>query len=208
MKALLFGLFTLFSLVLSQEKLNPNSIDPSVVVELMVTIGGGEKKPLRIGLFGNETPITAFNFYSLCIGGTKDENGKDLSYIGSTFHRVIPGFMAQGGDFTNGNGTGGKSVYGESFDDENFSVLHSPFVISMANRGPNTNGSQFFITFSDTKHLDGKHVVFGRLVDDESKLTLTKIEQAGSASGRTSKRIEVVGCTHYSGTPPKNVLVQ
>ncbi|KAH8741186.1 cyclophilin like peptidyl-prolyl cis-trans isomerase [Cryptosporidium ryanae] len=208
MKILIFGIFTLFSLVLSQEKLNPNSIEASVVVEMMITIGGEEKKPLRIALFGNEVPKTVFNFYSLCIGGTKDDSGKEMSYVGSIFHRIIPGFMAQGGDFTNGNGTGGKSVYGDNFDDENFNVLHAPFVISMANRGMNTNGSQFFITFADTKHLDGKHVVFGRLNDDESKLTLNKIEQVGSGSGRTMKRVEVVSCTHYSGTAPKAVLVQ
>ncbi|KAF7457634.1 peptidylprolyl isomerase [Cryptosporidium felis] len=194
----------LFGLVFSakaDKTISPSSVTPSVVVEMTVSIDG-EKSKMRIGLFGEETPKTAKNFYSLCLGGMKDGNGKAMTYTGSIFHRVIPGFMAQGGDFTNGNGTGGKSIYGDSFEDENFKFGHEAHVISMANRGPNTNGSQFFITFAPTPHLDGKHVVFGKLNDEESKLTLTKIEKFGSYSGRTSKRIEVVECTHHSGTAP------
>lgn len=198
-------LFGLIASAFANKTINPNTVTPSVVVELTVSIGE-EKSKLRIGLFGEETPKTTNNFYSLCVGGMKDNEGKEMGYVGSIFHRVIPGFMAQGGDFTNGNGTGGKSIYGAMFEDENFLFSHEPHVISMANRGPNTNGSQFFITFISTPHLDGKHVVFGRLVDDESKLTLTKIEQAGSYSGRTSKRIEVISCTHYSGTAPSAKL--
>lgn len=191
--------------VFAGKTISPSTVTPSVVVELTVSIDKDEGK-LRIGLFGKETPKTANNFYSLCVGGFKDGNGKDMTYIGSIFHRVIPGFMAQGGDFTNGDGTGGKSIYGDSFEDENFLLQHEPHVISMANRGPNTNGSQFFITFAPTPHLDGKHVVFGKLVDEESKLTLNKVEQYGSYSGRTSKRIQIVSCTHHSGTAPSTKL--
>ncbi|KAJ1610645.1 peptidyl-prolyl cis-trans isomerase-like and signal peptide-containing protein [Cryptosporidium canis] len=193
------------SSVFAGKTVSPSTVTPSVVVELTISIEG-EKSKLRIGLFGEETPKTASNFYSLCIGGMKDDQGKEMTYVGSIFHRVIPGFMAQGGDFTNGNGTGGKSIYGESFEDENFMFLHEAHTISMANRGPNTNGSQFFITFVPTPHLNGRHVVFGKLVDDESKDTLNKIEQRGSYSGRTSSRIEIVSCTHHSGTPPATKL--
>ncbi|OII74532.1 cyclophilin like peptidyl-prolyl cis-trans signal peptide [Cryptosporidium ubiquitum] len=198
-------LLGLFASVFGKKTISPSTVTPSVVVELTISIGD-EKNKMRIGLFGEEAPKTANNFYSLCVGGMKDSEGKEMSYIGSIFHRVIPGFMAQGGDFTNGNGTGGKSIYGTFFEDENFLFNHEAHVISMANRGPNTNGSQFFITFIPTPHLDGKHVVFGRLVDEESKLTLTKIEQVGSYSGRTSKRVELVACTHHSGTAPSAKL--
>ncbi|TRY53459.1 Peptidyl-prolyl cis-trans isomerase [Cryptosporidium tyzzeri] len=200
--SLLFGLIVS---VFAEKGVRPSTVTPSVVVELTVSIDKEESK-LRIGLFGVEVPKTANNFYSLCVGGMEDKDGKEMGYVGSIFHRVIPGFMAQGGDFTNGNGTGGKSIYGDSFEDENFKFIHEPHVVSMANRGPNTNGSQFFITFAPTPHLDGRHVVFGKLVDDESKLTLTKIEQLGSYSGRTSKRIEVTACSHYSGTAPSAKL--
>ncbi|QDZ20495.1 cyclophilin-type peptidyl-prolyl cis-trans isomerase domain [Chloropicon primus] len=160
-----------------------------------VKIGDEDAERVVFGLYGNTVPKTAKNFACLCSGseGT-GKSGKPLHYKDSVFHRIIPGFMCQGGDFTNGNGTGGESIYGEKFEDENFKIKHTKVgLLSMANAGPNTNGSQFFITTSETPHLDGKHCVFGEVMDDTYKV-VKKMEAVGSGGGETSKPVTITDC--------------
>lgn len=156
---------------------------------------------IEFELFNDVVPKTAENFRQLCTGEKAGTTrcGKKYSYKNTIFHRVIPGFMLQGGDFTRFNGTGGESIYGRKFADENFRMKHSSEgLLSCANSGPNTNGSQFFITVAETPWLDGKHVVFGKV---KSGMDVVKrIERLGSSGGKTSKTIRIIDCGELGGS--------
>ncbi|TMW58030.1 hypothetical protein Poli38472_013504 [Pythium oligandrum] len=167
-------------------------VNPTVFFDM--TIGGAPAGRITFELFADKVPKTAENFRALCTGEKGvGRSGKPLHFKGSAFHRVIPNFMCQGGDFTRGNGTGGESIYGEKFADENFLLKHKgEGILSMANAGPNTNGSQFFICTVETPWLDGKHVVFGRVA--EGMDVVKNIEAVGSQSGQTKKAVVVADC--------------
>mmetsp|Transcript_56624 Transcript_56624/g.91642 ORF Transcript_56624/g.91642 Transcript_56624/m.91642 type:complete len:172 (-) Transcript_56624:217-732(-) len=166
--------------------------NPKVYFDM--TIGGSAAGRIVMELRADVAPKTAENFRALCTGekGT-GKSGKPLHFKGSAFHRVITDFMCQGGDFTAGNGTGGESIYGAKFADENFVLKHTgPGILSMANAGPNTNGSQFFLCTVKTAWLDGKHCVFGQV--SEGMDVVKKVEAVGSQSGKTAQPVVIADC--------------
>ena len=160
-----------------------------------ITIDGKAAGRIEMELFADTCPKTAENFLQLCVG-TKSKTGKTLAYKGSSFHRVIPDFMCQGGDFTLGDGRGGESIYGGKFEDETFEGKAGKHfgrgTLSMANAGPNTNGSQFFLCTAATPHLDGKHVVFGQV--GKGYDVVKRIEAVGTRSGKTSAKVTISDC--------------
>ncbi|XP_042439880.1 peptidyl-prolyl cis-trans isomerase CYP95-like isoform X1 [Zingiber officinale] len=174
------------------------------IVFLDVEINAEATRRMVFVLFADIAPKTAENFRALCTGemGNGPNTGKPLHYKGSIFHRIIRGFMAQGGDFSRRDGTGGESIYGGKFADENFMLKHdSPGLLSMANAGRGTNGSQFFITFKAAHHLDGKHVVFGKLISGHE--TLRNMENVDVDGDRPVVPVKIVNC----GELKENVTV-
>ncbi|XP_044965865.1 peptidyl-prolyl cis-trans isomerase CYP63-like isoform X2 [Hordeum vulgare subsp. vulgare] len=183
-------------------KKNPN---PRVFLD--ISIDGRLTERITFELFADVVPKTAENFRALCTGekGLGESTKKPLYFKGTHIHRIIPGFMVQGGDFSRGDGRGGESIYGGKFQDENFKLKHDqPGILSMANSGEDSNGSQFFITFKAVPHLDGKHVVFGKILN--GKALLKKLEALGSESGKPTSLVKIVDCGEASNIDTQNQL--
>ncbi len=168
---------------------------PLPCVYMDLSVDGAAVGRVVFELFMDKTSKTSENFRALCTGEKgKSESGVPLHYKGTIFHRVIKGFMAQGGDTEHKEGRGGESIYGAKFADENLTRKHdAPYLLSMANSGKNTNGSQFFITFAPTPHLDGKHVVFGRVLEGHSIVKMIEELEVGDAD-KPKKEVKVVDC--------------
>eukprot|EP00485_Elphidium_margaritaceum_P008363 CAMPEP_0202690696 /NCGR_PEP_ID=MMETSP1385-20130828/5613_1 /ASSEMBLY_ACC=CAM_ASM_000861 /TAXON_ID=933848 /ORGANISM="Elphidium margaritaceum" /LENGTH=220 /DNA_ID=CAMNT_0049345981 /DNA_START=11 /DNA_END=670 /DNA_ORIENTATION=+ len=180
--------------VSKEKKLKPLSLireKKNEVVWMDLSVDGDDSQRIEIVIFSGIVKKTAANFVAFCTG----KNKLKKSYKGTCFHRMIPGFMLQGGDIENGDGTGSISIYGEQFVDENFKIKHCQYVLSMANAGPNTNGSQFFICTDECAHLDDKHVVFGYIADKKSQKIIDQIEEDGSSlDGTPQAEVKIVKC--------------
>jgi len=185
--------------ILARNEVPSNSFSANVAtvtdtVEMEIEIEGVvQHEKLVIGLFGKDVPKTANNFKRICKGDFVDDEGRRLTYAGSPFHRIIPQFLVQSGDVTKKDGTGNPSIYGGTFKDENFIVKHEIGCVSMAHRGKDTNGSQFFIPTADVSWLNGKHVVFGRVLKGMS--VVHGIEKVGSNNGKPKGSAIIKSCT-------------